>query len=349
MLGRLLFAQSTEMIDPTLNNGLPANLAADDPSTSFTMKGVDINMAAYMSELAFLTNPVSSHVQTAEMHNQSINSLALVSARMTKKAVEIVSLMSATCLYVGFQALDLRAMQTDFLYELQPAVKMVNESFLASYLTNMELQQLNSDLDRVIAESWKGASRLDIIDRSKAIGDAATLSLLRNLNAASQKMIKPEVLSILDIWRQEIEKEVAAIYQSVTQRFFKKPSTESYIGLGSLALYRKIRYELGVPFHQGLAEHPGTEDGVIYGDVKRPRKIVGSWISIIYQALLDGRIYDALYNGVGDEICIVKGNEHANGVVNGHANGVANGHANGVANGHTNGVANGHANGSGKD
>lgn len=71
MLGKLSFAQSSEMIDPKLNNELPTNLAADEPSTSFTMKGVDVNMAAYMSELGFLANPVSSHIQTAEMHNQS--------------------------------------------------------------------------------------------------------------------------------------------------------------------------------------------------------------------------------------------------------------------------------------
>jgi phenylalanine ammonia-lyase len=40
MLGKKLFGQCTEMILPTLSNGFPANLAADDPSVSFTMKRV---------------------------------------------------------------------------------------------------------------------------------------------------------------------------------------------------------------------------------------------------------------------------------------------------------------------
>lgn len=65
MFGRMLFSQCTEITNPDLNSGLPPNLAADEPSTSYTMKGADINVAAYMSELAFLANPVSSHVQTA--------------------------------------------------------------------------------------------------------------------------------------------------------------------------------------------------------------------------------------------------------------------------------------------
>ena len=47
MFGKLFFAQCSELINPVLSNGLPPNLAADEPSTSFTMKGVDIGMASY--------------------------------------------------------------------------------------------------------------------------------------------------------------------------------------------------------------------------------------------------------------------------------------------------------------
>ncbi|KAF9767598.1 Phenylalanine ammonia-lyase str11 [Fusarium sp. DS 682] len=79
MTGRLLFSLCSELINPSLNRGLPPNLVADDPSLSFTVKGIDISMAAYMSELGYLANPVTPHVQSAEMHNQSINSLALIS------------------------------------------------------------------------------------------------------------------------------------------------------------------------------------------------------------------------------------------------------------------------------
>jgi phenylalanine ammonia-lyase len=71
-VGKLLFAQSTELLNPAMNRGLPPSLAATDPSLNYHGKGVDIATAAYVSELGFLASPVSTHVQSAEMHNQAV-------------------------------------------------------------------------------------------------------------------------------------------------------------------------------------------------------------------------------------------------------------------------------------
>ncbi|KAI1439076.1 L-Aspartase-like protein [Xylaria sp. CBS 124048] len=107
-LGRMLFSQCTEIINPNTNRGLPPNLVADDPATSFLFKGTDIMIAALTSELGFLANPVGTHVQTAEMGNQGINSLALISARYTLTAVETFSQLAAAHLVAVCQAIDLR-------------------------------------------------------------------------------------------------------------------------------------------------------------------------------------------------------------------------------------------------
>lgn len=295
MLGRLLFAQSTELVDPNLNNGLPTNLAADDPSTSFTMKGVDISMAAYASELCYLANPVSSHVHTAEMHNQSINSLAFLSTRMTKKAVEMVSLMASTCLYIGCQAMDLRAFQVEFLSEAQISLDNLNQTLLTVHLENDGVKRLNRILKERISSTWRNSSRLDIADRIHAIGDTAVLELIRAIAAGPKSSSKSVALVTTESWRRQVENTLTGVYEDIRRKFFTYPSTEKYIGIGPRELYRKIRHDLGVPFHQGLVEHPGILDERIHGETPRPRKTVGSWISIIYEALLDGKIHDALY------------------------------------------------------
>ncbi|KAI1085590.1 phenylalanine and histidine ammonia-lyase [Whalleya microplaca] len=113
-IGRMLFSQCTEIINPATSRGLPPNLIAEDPSISLIFKGTDLNIAALTAELGFLANPVN-HVQTAEMGNQSLNSLALISARYTHTANEVLSQLMAAHLIAACQALDLRAMHVQFL------------------------------------------------------------------------------------------------------------------------------------------------------------------------------------------------------------------------------------------
>lgn len=71
-VGKLLFAQCAELVNPAMNNGLPPSLAATDPSLNYHCKGADIATAAYVSELGWLASPVSTHIQSAEMHNQAV-------------------------------------------------------------------------------------------------------------------------------------------------------------------------------------------------------------------------------------------------------------------------------------
>ena len=112
-IGRLLFTQCTEMINPATSWGLPPNLCSDDPNDSFLFKGLDVVVAGLTSELGFLANPVGSHVQTAEMGNQALNSLALVSARYTLEAVDVLSQIASAHLLALCQALDLRTIEIE--------------------------------------------------------------------------------------------------------------------------------------------------------------------------------------------------------------------------------------------
>ena len=134
LCGKLLFGLMSEIVDCTINNGLTPNLCGGNPNVDMGFKGTEIAMASYTSELDFLNSPVSNHVLNAEIRNQTVNSLALISARMSEEAVEIFQMQLINILLALVQAVELRWLKTrveSIVSELLPnGSTCVNEAVL---------------------------------------------------------------------------------------------------------------------------------------------------------------------------------------------------------------------------
>lgn len=66
-MGRILFTQCCELIQPASSRGPSPNLVFGEPSESFILKGTDILIASLLSELSYLASSITPHVQTVEM------------------------------------------------------------------------------------------------------------------------------------------------------------------------------------------------------------------------------------------------------------------------------------------
>ncbi|KAL8919638.1 MAG: hypothetical protein Q9208_006670 [Pyrenodesmia sp. 3 TL-2023] len=291
MIGRLLFAQSSELINPMLNYGLPPNLAADEPSTSYTMKGVDIGMASYMSELGFLANPVSSHVQSAEMHNQALNSLALISARYTLQSIDLVSLMSASHLYTVCQALDLRVLQSTFFRDLEPALEDISSEILGRYLSLTGVREINAKLWAHVRVTWQSKTDLDSPDRITHIVDSA-LAIITQALIENPRGSLHEAAAAVQSWKLHAYRILAEAHTNTRSQFFAHQTTADYLGLAARKTYLFVRKTLGVPFHKGLEDHPTPKERTSADG--RQKLTIGSWISIIHDSLRDGRLHQPL-------------------------------------------------------
>ncbi|PHH59242.1 hypothetical protein CDD81_3542 [Ophiocordyceps australis] len=283
MLGRLLLSQSAELNNPDLNNGLSPNLCADDPSLSFTCKGIDINMTAYYSELAFLANSVASHVHSAELNNQSVNSLALISGRMTEKAVEILSIMVAAVLFLLCQALDLRARDQDFLRLARRSAQAEFESAFAALFPDSATMSESFELMWThLSQSWSKTSRMDLSHRCSKVATDTTASLLDN-----GKLLSPNhhlSLHAMQRWRSQLDSTLLSTYKSNEAQFRISPSTLHYLASSSAKIYSFVRQDLAIPFHLGLEHHPPLAPS---DEAATQCKTVGTYLTRLYIATRD--------------------------------------------------------------
>ncbi len=285
-IGRMLFAQSTELVNPALNNGLPPNLVADEPSRSFLMKGVDIATAAYMSELSFLASPVGSHVQNAELGNQSINSLALVSARYTHMALDVLSQLSAAYLYTLCQALDLRALQAQYLLTVSSSLSESIFTGLSFFVVEgHDIEELVSLLWDHFVKELNASTSMDSTQRFRHIfvrltGVAITCGMLKE---------DAKLLLAIKTWANHGCKVALDLFLQTRENYACQPHATPFLGRASRRMYSYVRSELGIPFLK--RERTIGPQAAPFDEGLGCEGTTGSMMTIIYDAIRSGELY----------------------------------------------------------
>ena len=282
MIGRMIFSQVSEMIHPDTNNGLEANLNASDRE-NFTMKGIDTNMSAYMSELAALAHPVSSHVMSAEMHNQGINSLALISARRTLEAADILTHMCACHIYASCQAVDMRANHTIFLDTLEKNLLATESTGALSTLglTPEQTGKLADKLFTTIESTWYHWNHNSWKHRIDPTVEAVIAPVAEFLAAEKIERTISDLATFREHFKTTLHNLAAAHFYPNMAATPAEVATR--LGDGTAQLYAWVRSKLGVPTHCGIDDDPLYS--VSRGLQVEGKKTTGSWLSMVYESL----------------------------------------------------------------
>ncbi|KIK22354.1 hypothetical protein PISMIDRAFT_102672 [Pisolithus microcarpus 441] len=310
-IGRLMFVQLTEILNPLMNRGLPGNLAGGEAALDFGGKGLDIAAAAYAGELNALGGMnVGVGVVSAEMHNQSLNSLALVSARYTLTALEVSELLAASHIYILCQALDLRALRTEMHARTGAVVRSVlSETFADAFTTPEALDIVTLKVTPKILDELDQTTGVALGLRMARVTNAGVAPLLEVLTSdpscCTSTLDLAQIVRLRQILAQRLEAlltELRCAFMDVSLDEASLPSSSSrlpmfnippmgrapaskYLAPRTRMLYEFVRLELGISMH-GSDNLRKTEAGL----GKTVDTTHGDKTAMIVEALRDGRI-----------------------------------------------------------
>ncbi|KAH9067606.1 L-Aspartase-like protein [Lactarius vividus] len=284
-IGKLLFAQSAELVNPAMNRGLPPSLAASDPSLNYHGKGVDIAVAAYVGELGYLASPVSTHIQSAEMHNQAVNSLALISARATINALEVLSLLTSSYLYLLCQAFDIRALQADFNRELISIVEEELSAHFGRSLSRHESSAVFRDILKSMYRTLDSTTTMDAAPRMTKVAGASVTVLVDFFTTSPSA--DPSALSAVPAFRASVASRATSLLVTLRKEYLSgargQAPASKYLNK-TRPIYEFVRKTLGIRMH-GSENESAFANGLGIEDVT-----IGQNVSLIHEAIRDGKM-----------------------------------------------------------
>lgn len=216
------------------------------------------------------------------------SSLALISARATVTALDVLTMLIASYLYILCQGLDLRALQSELVQGLD---EIVAEELVNAFGSSFDTTSLAKDVSYAMRQMLDETSTMDAVARMQKVAGASSTLLI---NFFASKATTPEASTLassallsIPTFQTALSTRLTALLIQLRTDYLsgKKGSAPASSFLNKTRpVYEYVRVTLGVGMH-------GNENASRFeGGVGVREQSIGQQISRIYEAIRDGKM-----------------------------------------------------------
>ncbi len=194
-----------------------------------------------------------------------LSSLALISARATINALEVLSMLTSSYLYLLCQALDIRAMQAEFNRELIP---IVEEELSTHFCSSVARHGSSSVFRDVLKSMYRTLDSTATMDAEPRMLKVAGASVSVIVDFFTMDAADPTPLSAIPAFRTSVATRATSLLVTLRKEYLsgaRGPAPASKYLNKTRPIYEFVRKTLGIRMHGSENENlfamgPGVED-----------------------------------------------------------------------------------------
>ena len=216
------------------------------------------------------------------------SSLALISGRATINSLDVLTILSATYIYILCQALDIRALQAELYEGLNIIVLEELQNTFGSALEDNDFVKIVREVQRTMRDAFDTTSTMDATARMKKVASSSTTCLVDFFTSDSFTSSAIGVLlTSIPSFRTQVSARSEALLEQLRSDYLSgargAAPASKYLNR-TRPIYEYVRINLGVRMHGSenfskFANDLGVEDVTI-----------GQNISYIQESIRDGKM-----------------------------------------------------------
>ena len=232
-----------------------------------------------------------------------ISSLALISARTTINALDVLSMLTASYLYLLCQAFDIRALQADFNRAIVP---IVEEELFAHFGERLRGRKFSvcQDILKSMFQTLDSTTTMDAAPRMTKVAGAAVPILMDHLT--TDPFADPSALFAIPAFRASVSSRATALLVSLRKEYLSgargRAPASKYLN-GTRPVYEFVRLTLDIRMHGSenesvFANGLGVEDVTVGQNVSLIHEVRRAYhqsnsirkLNVFLQAIRDGKM-----------------------------------------------------------